>query len=141
MADDAALVDTDVFSLVIVTPKDADPRVALWRRILIGKDIALAAQTAAELLFGARRSNWGSARLDQLRDHIDSRIVIPTTSAVCEAWAQLRSECLAEGHALGGDLHKSDAWVAATAIAYDLPLLSGDGIYRGAPRLRLLSEE
>jgi len=31
-----------------------------------------------------------------------------------------------------------DAWVAATAIAYDLPLLAGDGIFRGAPGLRLL---
>lgn len=33
-----------------------------------------------------------------------------------------------------------DAWVAATAIAHDLPLLAGDRIYRDVPGLSLLED-
>jgi predicted nucleic acid-binding protein len=58
---------------------------------------------------------------------------------VIEAQAHLRAQCLGRGHALGQKLHVGDAWVAATAIAYDLPLAAIDGIYNEAPGLRLLS--
>lgn len=45
------------------------------------------------------------------------------------------------GHALHAKDHTGDRWIAATAIRWGLPLLSGDGIYRRAPGLNLLVEE
>jgi len=138
MGDDVVLVDTDVFSCVVVTPRDRDPRVTTWRRLLIGKEVALASQTEAELLFGAFSDGWGPRRMGVLRAEIACRVRLAISSEAIDAWARLRADCGGHGHALGDKAHMGDAWVAATAIAYDLPLLAGDGIFRGAPGLRLL---
>lgn len=40
--------------------------------------------------------------------------------------------------ALHDEVHPVDRWVAASAVSEGLPLLSGDGIYRGAPGHSLL---
>ena len=140
MADEVVLIDTDVFSCVVVTPKDRDPRVTTWRRLLIGREVAVSAQTVGELLFGAFAAGWGARRLDALHAEIACRARLATTPEVVDAWARLRADCSEQGHALGHKLNMGDAWVAATAIAYDLKLLTGDGIYRGAPGLRLLGD-
>jgi len=42
--------------------------------------------------------------------------------------------------ALHAKIHTADRWVAACAVAKGLPLLSGDGIYQGAPGVSLLTE-
>lgn len=67
--------------------------------------------------------------------------VLPTTSAIVRAYADVRAECRAVGHPLHAKAHMGDAWIAATAVAYGLPLLSGDLLFEGVPRLRLLRHE
>jgi hypothetical protein len=52
-------------------------------------------------------------------------------------YAQLRADCVAAGHALGQKEHPADRWIAATAMRLGIPLVSNDGIFRGAPGVEL----
>lgn len=82
----------------------------------------------------------GGQRLRQTREQLDRTATLPVDGAVVEAFAQLTADCRRLGHALHDKQHTADRWVAATAIAHDLPLLSGDGIFSRAPGLRLVEE-
>jgi predicted nucleic acid-binding protein len=55
--------------------------------------------------------------------------------------AELRSRCQQAGHALGERLHDGDRWIAATAIRLDVPLVSHDQLFNGAPGLRLITAD
>lgn len=136
MPDSIVLVDTDVWSCTILTQRDKDPRVASWRTLLLGMDVVVAAQTEAELRYGAILSSWGERRLRALEEALARTPTLPVAGAVIAAYARLRAECHATGHPLHAKEHMGDAWVAATAIAHDLPLLAGDQIYLAAPGLR-----
>jgi predicted nucleic acid-binding protein len=57
---------------------------------------------------------------------------------VIDAFATLTAGCRGNGHALAQKVHTGDRWVAASATAHGLPLLSGDRIYRGVPGLALV---
>lgn len=134
----AALVDTDVFSLLYLRRKSTDPRVAMWRRLLAGRRVLISFQTRAEILAGALDSNWGERRLTEARAILDTTPTVRPDDDVVDAFARLVAECRQAGHALRDRQHTSDRWVAACAIAKEVELLAGDGIYRNAPRLRLL---
>lgn len=114
MVDDLAVIDTDVYSKVLLATRDSDPRVAQWRRLLLGRQILIAAQTEGELRFGALARGWGP----------DS----------------VRAGCKTSGNPLADKHHMGDAWIAATAVAYRLPLLSGDRVYVGVDGLELLGD-
>ncbi len=43
--------------------------------------------------------------------------------------AELRANCLAAGHALGQKVHEADRWIAATAMAVGVELISGDAVF------------
>ncbi|HTV10971.1 MAG TPA: hypothetical protein VME20_03845 [Acidimicrobiales bacterium] len=43
------------------------------------------------------------------------------------------------GHALGDKLHDGDRWVASAAIRLGLPLVSHDGVFKGAPGPQLIT--
>ena len=63
--------------------------------------------------------------------------VVHSGRELVAVYAQLRADCEAAGHALGQKAHTADRWIAATAIRLGIPLVSKDGIFRGAPGLRL----
>lgn len=131
----AAVVDSDVFSLLYVIPARNDPRVEGWRRLLAGRRLLIAFQTRAEVLAGARNAGWGARRMARVIDTLDRTPTIQSDADVIEAYATLTAECRRLGHALHEKIHAADRWVAACAIAKGLDLLAGDQIYRGAPNL------
>lgn len=132
------MLDTDVWSRLFVGSRAA-PEVEAWRRGLMGAAVAVAQQTVAEVRFGARRRSWGPRRLEGIEQQLARTVIVPVTAQVVDAWVDLRVACEASGHALAAKEHMGDAWVAASAIGHDLPLLANDRIYRGAPGLRLLA--
>lgn len=137
-----ALVDTDVFSGLYVDPDRAARRglpVESWRGALAGRQVVLSFQSRAEVLAGARASNWGTARIADVVAQLDRIPTIPADSAVIDAYATLTASCRRTGHALHDKIHTADRWVAACAMAKQVPLLSGDRIYAGAPDLALIA--
>jgi len=81
----------------------------------------------------------GDRRAALIRQALDELPCARVDFHVIDVFAKLTSECKKTGHALGEKIHTGDRWIAATAIAYDLHLLSGDGIFSGAPDLKLLT--
>jgi len=75
-----------------------------------------------------------AARLQALRD-ADQLAALPIDRAVASAFATLVVEMRAAGH---GRLGVQDAWIAATAIAYDADLLTQDADFDVVPSLRVI---
>lgn len=134
----AALVDTDAFSLLFVRRGSSDPRIAGWRDLLTGRQVIISFQTRTELLAGAIADGWGKRRATELRAILDRTPTIGVDDEVIDAHAALYAECRRVGHALHDNAHTGDRWVAACAVAKGLPLLAGDGIYQTVPGLTLL---
>lgn len=134
------LLDTDVWSHLFVAPRRRDPRVPHWRELLLGASVAISAQTRAEVLAGIMIGGWREERAQSARQQLDATVTVPLDGAVIERYAELKAECARIGHALHDKQHTADRWIAASAAAHDLPLLSGDGIFRGVPGLRLLED-
>lgn len=134
----AALVDTDAFSLLFVRRGSSDPRIADWRELLTGRQVIISFQTRTELLAGAIADGWGERRATELRAILDRTPTIGVDDEVIDAHAALYAECRRMGHPLHDKAHTGDRWIAACAVAKGLPLLAGDGIYQTVPGLTLL---
>lgn len=135
--DGVTLVDSDVFSLLYVRRTSTDHRVAGWQKYLVGRRVLVSFQTRAEVLAGAYGAGWGQRRLDGLRQILAGAPTIDSDDDVVEAYARLTIECKRMGHALQDKIHTGDRWIAACAIAKDIELLAGDGIFQNAPDLTL----
>ena len=127
------LVDTGVFSAALSRRRRAMVEVSVAR--LAGHQMFLAAQTVAELRFGALVAGWGEERCVRLEQAIAAATVVPITDALLHAVAQLRFECRTIGHPLADRTHHADLWIAATAIHLHTPLVTLDGIFDRAPGL------
>jgi predicted nucleic acid-binding protein len=91
--------------------------------------------TVAELTLGvlAAAPSTRSSRLETLL-RVRELDPIPVDGRVASAWADLRLALRAAGHKLTGN----DVWIAATAIAHGMPLLTQDGDYDGIPGLEVI---
>lgn len=128
------VIDTDVFSAELV------PRSRLAERyapVITGRPAFISFQTVAELYYGALRRSWGEGRMVKLSAKIAIAEVVHTGPELVMVCARLRADCAAQGHALAQREHNADRWIAATAIRLGIPLVSNDGIFRGAPGLVL----
>lgn len=136
------LIDTDVFSRVFVVRllkrKADDAAVTEWREMLLGRRVAISFQTRAEAIQGALLQHWGGPRMEALYRILDKTPTVYVDNDVVEEHAQLFADCRQNGHPLHGKIHTADRWVASCAIAKDFPLLSGDAIFEGVPKIELL---
>ena len=132
------LVDTNVWGA------ELDERKAALRfrfaRYLVDADAAIAMQTVAELRYGALAAGWGPRRMASLKELLSRATVIPVDDELAWAHARLRATCRLAGHPLHDKHHDGDLWIAATAVAHGLPLISDDTVFVGVPGLTLISE-
>ncbi len=139
---ETALVDTDVFSVIYFARRDLAQNqghpVDAWTSALTGARVVISFQTRAEILSGALSRGWGERRLSTVRERLDATPTVDTDEDVVDAFAQLTRDAGAAGHPIHQKIHIADRWIAACAVSKGFPLLSGDGIYRGAPGLRLV---
>ena len=137
----AVLLDTDVWSgLYSGSLRHHDVRAGKWEALIKGRSVAIAIQTRAEVLFGLALRNVGQARRDSVIGQLDATTTVPINEDIVVAYAELAAACTRMGRGLHQKQHTGDRWIAATAIALGIPLLAGDGIYKGAPGLQLLSD-
>ncbi|WP_027876997.1 type II toxin-antitoxin system VapC family toxin [Meiothermus cerbereus] len=110
------LVDTNIISYAYNEHR-------LWevyQPMLEGQQLLVAAQSVAELRFGALFKNWGERKRRRLEVLLSSFVVVHTDDEICTAWARVRSEALTKGRPIGA----GDAWIAATARVLDIPLVT-----------------
>jgi predicted nucleic acid-binding protein len=138
VTDDASerfvLVDTDAF----VHLSRGQAKAGELAPYVESRRIVLSFVTVAEMRRGAYRRGYGEASWRRMEADIASAVVVAPSDAVSHEWARLTYEARRDGHALGQPAQKHDAWIAATARHYGLPILTLDADYEGFPGLRLL---
>lgn len=117
-----AILDTDVFSIII----DERPQAEKFTPLVLGVETALAFPSVAELTHGAHRAGWGAARREWLEAQIARHGLLMPTDGVLRLWGVLRAQAGKLGHPLGQQAHSNDLWIAACAVFYRVPLVTGN---------------
>jgi len=112
------VLDTNVVSFL----HRGHPRAARFEPLLHGRLPAVSFATVAELRYGALKAGWGERRRRVLDRTLRRYLFLPANPEVSAAWARIRAAMDAAGCGMGGP----DRWIAATALAFDCPLLTDD---------------
>lgn len=130
------MVDTNVVSYRY---RVDDPRFEPFRPVLEGKIPAISFVTFAETLEGAYEAPWPEKRIVGYEAYLRAHyMLLPVDRELTIRWARLVAECRRNGIELGCD---NDWWVAATALRYDIPLVTSDQTFRRVPSLTVLPVE
>ena len=127
------VADTDAVSFLF----RGDSREQFYLPYVLNHRCIISFMTVAELEFGVLRTNWGEARRKSLTDFVRQHFVVfNQTTDLCSVWATLRIEAEKKGR----HLSSSDAWIAATAVLLDVPLLTHNHKdYESLESLKLIS--
>jgi len=112
------VVDTDVVSYLF----RAHPSSVQYLGILADHELVISFITLAELRLGARLRKWGSGRLASLERCLARFGICYPDGALCDFWAGVMADALGAGHPIG----TQDAWIAATALYLEAPLVTGN---------------
>jgi predicted nucleic acid-binding protein len=91
---------------------------------LEGKSLVLSFMTFAELKRWALARNWGEDRRRRLEQWIQKDFAIHSdmTSDLCRTWAEVSDQRSRKGR----EIRCADAWIAATALVLDIPLVTNN---------------
>lgn len=129
------VIDTMVLSALLDTrPSSVGPT---WRSVIGGSPTVLSFCTVTEVRYGALRAGWGELRRARLERDLARFAVIRPDDRLMNICAELRHRCAQSGHPLGQKVHEADRWVAATAVALDVELVSDDAVFNDVKGLRL----
>jgi tRNA(fMet)-specific endonuclease VapC len=125
------VVDTDVISYLF----KQDTRGDLYKPHLQGHLLLISPMTRAELEAWALEHNWGQARREEMRVHLKQFLLMPFHEELCVKWAEATDSARRRGRSI----NSSDAWVAAVALHYDVPLVTHNkSDYLGVANLKLV---
>jgi predicted nucleic acid-binding protein len=98
--------------------------------------VAVSVITVAELRLGVLTAESGTIRARRLETLSVAETLdpLPIDAQVAHAWARLRLSL----RDAGKRMPINDSWIAATAIAYDMPVASQDGDYDDIPGLDVI---
>ena len=127
-----AVVDTDVVSYIF----KRDTRAAFYKARLHGFSAALSFMSVAELDSWALRWRWGQATVARLDQFVRTFTLIPPDRDLCRLWAEVTDACRKAGR----PIQAADAWIAATALQLNAPLLTRNRSHFAAvPGLSIIS--
>ncbi len=127
----SVVVDTDVVSLIF----KGDSRANKYLPILDGPDLLVSFMTEAELERWILQARWGIERKIQFRQYMKRFVSVPSSRDLILKWA----EVMVIARSAGRRIEVADAWIAATALLYDSPLVTNNaGDYVGVAGLQVL---
>jgi predicted nucleic acid-binding protein len=133
MPDAGCVVDTDVLSYLFRRDTRAEP----YRPYITGRILAVSFMTLAELERWALQRDWGPVRRERMADFLSQFIVILVDHALCKTWAAVADQARRNGR----PIQVGDAWIAATAISLNVPLITNNRRdFTGIAELRLLPQ-
>jgi tRNA(fMet)-specific endonuclease VapC len=128
-----AIVDSDVVSLVF----KHDTRAAHYQPHLVGRQLNVSFMTVAELQRWALQRAWGQRRREALSRHLKQFTVLHSTADLCSWWAMVMVGARREGRRI----EVADAWIAATALAFGVPLITHNpDDFAGVVGLEIITE-
>jgi len=131
MTADPVVIDTMIAGWLVNRAKEVNP----YRLHITGRQIVVSFVTIAELRYGAIKANWGEPRRQRLEERLASMQVVRPDNDLVNVYARMRAACERAGHGLHAKDHEADRWIAATAIRYELRLISDDRIFENVPDL------
>jgi predicted nucleic acid-binding protein len=112
---DTLLIDTNIISFLL----KGDSRIAFYEPHLKNKQLAISFMSVAELYQWAIIKNWGEKRIRLLECKLqEDYLVLPCDITTCQHWAKVRALCQSQGKPIS----TQDAWIAATALQFQLVL-------------------
>jgi len=128
----AAVVDTDVVSMLF----KGDTRALAYRPHITGRLLGISFMTLAELERWSLERDWGLRRKLDLAQHLTRYVVLPVSRELCAKWAEISFAARRKGR----PIQTADAWIAASALHYEVPLITHNrGDYSAVDGLVLLS--
>ena len=112
------MVDTSVASLMF----QKRPELAQSEPHLTGANLHICFQTVAEMRLGALNRSWSAPRAGVLEAFLLSLATVQCTDQLCHCWAQI----MHESKLAGRRLEAGDAWIAASALLLNVPLITHD---------------
>ena len=126
------VLDTNIVSYIM----RGDSRAGFYRRHLEGQRLGISFTTVGELYEGAFRDNWGEEKLAMLAETLRNYIVIPASARIARLWGEVRAVRRRQ------PISENDAWIAATALAYECPLVTHNAKdFVGIPDLEVITEQ
>ena len=123
------VLDTDVVSFLF----KADTRAQIYLPQLQDRQWFISFMTEAELEQWALLANWSEKRVVWLRLFLSRFVVVPSSHDLVLKWAG----AMVAARRNGRRIETADAWIAATALLYDAPLLThNEADYLGVPGLQ-----
>jgi predicted nucleic acid-binding protein len=131
---DTIAVDTNVVSYIF----KRDTRGTLYTPHIEGRLAIIAAQTFAELEAWPLKNGWGAARHEALRAYLNNYAFAEVDKAICLQWANVQ----ANAKRIGRPMTEADAWIAATALAFAVPLVTHNpDDFRNVQGLTVITEK
>lgn len=131
---ETCVVDTDVVSFLY----KRDSRAEHFRPYLDEGTPLVSFMTVAELEQWALHRGWGAGRRRDLVAFLGRFSVAMVDRQLCRRWAEVTDSARRTGR----PILVADAWIAATALALDLPLVTNNRTdYARVDRLRLAPAE
>ena len=110
------VVDTDVISYLF----KGDTRADIYHPHVENSALLVSFMTVAELEHWALVRNWGQPTRQRMQAHLSAYTQIMPDSEMCRLWAEIYFGV----HSVGRKITVQDAWIAATAISYQVPLVT-----------------
>jgi predicted nucleic acid-binding protein len=114
----AAVVDTDVVSILF----KGDTRATAYRQHITGRLLGISFMIPAELERWALERQWGPSRKLDLARHLTHYTVLPVSRELCRLWAEVSFNAKRKGR----PMQTADAWIAASALYYQVPLITNN---------------
>lgn len=112
------VVDTDVLSYLF----RLDSRAEVYQPLLRGAVAFVSFMTIAEIERWALARNWGRTRRVGLTDFLDHFSIVLVDRSLCRTWAGVVDGARRNGR----PIQTADAWIAATALSLDAPLVTNN---------------
>jgi tRNA(fMet)-specific endonuclease VapC len=109
------VIDTDVLSYLYKGRDEA----RFYHPHLSGNILIVSFQTQAELLRWGISAGWGSGRRKHRKAHLQHYVIEDSSYALSLRWA----EAMESGRRNGRPITAADAWIAATALHLNVPLI------------------
>jgi len=104
------VLDTTVASLMLQNR----PELSLYAPHLAGTSIIISFQTAAEMRYGALRTDWGERRNSELAAFLRSLTIVESSRGLTDCWAAI----MHEARQAGRRLEAGDACPSITVYRY-----------------------